>query len=629
MEKNITIILLLLGRYEKQVAELDEKLKELRQLKEDAEIIVAADSTQWAEAPLMKMFQVENPKAVVVFDTQHDLIPAHTINLALQHWDTDYYMLALLSDPLTERFNMFLHQIRQDKDAEHDGHTKMGVKSYYIVPVAKENSEGLTPINNNLYGWAQSSQEGFCLGSFCIHKEVAKQCPKIDENPILRTGIERWYSLKVLKYSDMVAAGTDSQYVKRISMYPGFINAPHSHDLEARYISYCCGIAADERTPQQCGFGFAKELDISDSKLYHYLTGIEKAGKTRFETHYKILIVGGVWEYHHNQICFFNYLERLCDQGFATFRSVYEYKVPASIVLGYDLVIFTRCRTKNSLAMMRMAEENGIATMYMIDDNWLTIAKEHPDLGSIFVPGNENYDNFIEALGLCRATWLFSDILRADVLPYTRCVKIFSISIDPRLFTAKVTRKRTDSDLCIGFSGSMRYDDAAFRALARYARRHPETAILLMGVLSKEQEQLFQNVKTIRVNFSSYGRYAEQITAIQPDLLIAPLDNTHTLNSKCFNKYVESGIAGAACIYSHVKPYTDVITEGINGYFVDGNTDEEWYQKIESVLSDLPKLRKVQAKAMSDVLKHYTVDVLLDSFCEKISEVIRGDLRDD
>jgi len=71
MEKNITIILLLLGRYEKQVAELDEKLKELRQLKEDAEIIVAADSTQWAEAPLMKMFQVENPKAVVVGFGEH------------------------------------------------------------------------------------------------------------------------------------------------------------------------------------------------------------------------------------------------------------------------------------------------------------------------------------------------------------------------------------------------------------------------------------------------------------------------------------------------------------------------------------------------------------------------------
>ena len=403
-----------------------------------------------------------------------------------------------------------------------------------------------------------------------------------------------------------------------------------SKDLAIRYAIYSSGVAAKSRTRNECARAFAEDLCDIDAAEYYQRTGFSRLGNAPFQTRFKILILGGYWEYHHNQVCFFNYFERLYGQGFATYRSVFEYHVPANLLLEYDLVIFSRCRSNNMITLLHFCQEYDIPTMYMIDDNWLTLAKDHPKEGGIFVPGNPNYDNFIEALGLCKATWLFSDLLREDVLPFTRCVQKFKISVDPHVFEVSNPRKRDDNMLYVGFSGSLRYDDAAFRALARYARRHSNVIIVLIGDLSPTQRLLFKNVNTIRLAFQNYDRYAKNISYLRPDVLVAPLGNTRTNQSKCYNKYIESGVIGAVGIYSKIKPYTDIVEDDKNGYYVNEDTAEGWYKKLEEVLSDIPKLRAIQYAVQRDVLEYHTVDVLLIPFVEKITTIIReAGLKDD
>lgn len=183
--------------------------------------------------------------------------------------------------------------------------------------------------------------------------------------------------------------------------------------------------------------------------------------------------------------------------------------------------------------------------------------------------------------------------------------KKFKISVDQRLFEVEKPRIRTDDTLYIGFSGSLRYDDSAFRALARYARRNGNVVVILVGILSDEQEALFKNVKTIRVPFSSYKNYARKISMLAPDLLIAPLEDTHTMRSKCYNKYVESGIVGSACVYSHCQPYTDVICNGVNGYFVEDETQDGWYntlQKFYLIFQNLEMFRKISRKIFIKII---------------------------
>ena len=632
--KKLTVVTLLLGRYEQQVVELDQRIQAFSIIQKTANLMVIADHEQWLAAPQLQMFRILNPTVPVFVCNKSSSLPVQAMNLALTKITSEYVLFSLLGDPLKERLNLLLNWWAKLSDVEKDSFKKQVLTqqvytSLFVGPYYPSSMTEADCMDMNAYGWCQTSRIGLGLGALIVPTALLQEMDGFDENPILQTEIERWYALAVTARSHMVEIGHDTMRVRRLSEYPFSNHARIPEDLAIRYATYCQGIAARRRTHQECAQSFANDLNDADKKNYHRLTGITAHEKLNRQP-YKILIIGGYWEYHHNQICFFNYLERLYGSGFGTYRTVLEYTMPPNLALEYDLVIFTRCRSKQALDIMRFCNKRHIPTIYMIDDNWISIAKDHPKEGAVFTPGNENYDNFLESLGLCKATWLYNETLREDVLPYTRCVKKFKISVDPSMFCVKKPRIRSDELLYIGFSGSLRYDDTAFRALARYARRHLNVRVILIGILSVEQEQLFKGLDTIRIGFASYSEYSKVIASLQPDLLIAPLQDTRTAHSKCYNKYIESGVIGSVCIYSKVAPYTDVVKDGVNGYFVEDETEEGWYRKLQQVLSDLPALRRVQQTVQKDVLTYHSLDVMVEPFAKKIQTIVSGEeLEDD
>ena len=625
-EKKLTVVTLLLGRYDCQVIELSDRLKEYSKVKKKADIMIVADSTQWLAAPQLQMFRILNPEATLLCCKQENTLPAVAMSMALDRVKTEYVIFSLLGDPLAERLDFLFSwwenlSLKEKTKIKSDLRTRENYLSFYVAPYnPSAMGEGdCTPLN--AYGWVQTTHIGLGFGALTAPTALLRELGGFDESPLLQTEIERWYALAVTARCHLIEIGQDTRRVQRLAEYPLEGKSVIPEDLAIRYATYGQGIAASARTALQCAQDFAADLNEEERKTYLDITGVSGFPKEGRRP-YKILIAGGYWEYHHNQICFFNYLERLYGTGFATYRSVLEYNAAPNLALGYDLVIFTRCRSAQALEMMRLCNDKNIPTIYMIDDNWLTIAEEHPKEGAIFVPGNEDYDNFIEALGLCKVTWLFNDLLREDVLPYTRCVKRFQISVDPAAFDVAAPRKRKDDELYVGYSGSLRYDDKAFRALARYARRHPNVRVILAGTLNEEQERLFKGIDIIRLDFSSYLEYAQNIARLQPDLLIAPLLDTRTFHSKCYNKYIESGVIGAACIYSKMLPYTEVIEDGVNGYLLEDETEGGWYGKLTEVLADISALRQVQRTAKEDVLAHHSVEAVLEMFVQKLRCVI-------
>lgn len=627
--KKLAVILLLLGRYEVQVRQLDKALKELAKLPENVQKIVVADSEAWSAAPQIQMLDKLNRKTEVCFCSGAKL-PAAAMNLGLRRVDADYVLFSLLDDPVAERAGLFLDAIESAKKEQEKERVKE--RAFYIQPDVSNTGEMTSTINTyGTYGWCQISEVGIELGALCVPMKILNEIGFIDENPLLCDEIERWYSLAVSRRTELEPIAEEKKRHLRIYEYPLRKSGTISHDLAVRYAIYTNGVAAAQRSFAQWGQDFYNDLNDTDRAEYNRITGFVPADATvpSISQRYKILIVGGYWEYHHNQICFFNYLERLYGQGFATYRPVLENTLTTATVVGYDLVIFTRCRTEKALDAIKKCAELGIPTLYMLDDNWLTIAEDHPEYGKVFAPDSEVFNNFIESIGLCDAVWLFSDLLKKDVLPYTKCVQKFCISVDTKTFCVDNPRERIDDEFIVGFSGSLRWDDSAFRALARYARRHKKIQVLLIGSLSKSQEMLFKGMKTIRIPFESYAQYANTMAEIQPDLLLAPIPHTHTAQSKCYNKYIESGVVGAACIYSHCLPYTEVIRDGENGFFVEDETEDGWYTVLERVLSDPGMLRTVQQNAYRDVWENHSVDKMLNAFRDKLTAVIEGDIADD
>ena len=75
-EKKLTVVTLLLGRYDCQVIELSDRLKEYSKVKKKADIMIVADSTQWLAAPQLQMFRILNPEATLLCCKQENTLPA-------------------------------------------------------------------------------------------------------------------------------------------------------------------------------------------------------------------------------------------------------------------------------------------------------------------------------------------------------------------------------------------------------------------------------------------------------------------------------------------------------------------------------------------------------------------------
>ena len=83
MEKKLTIVLLLLGDYKRQIYSLDQKLKECEKLKKIVDIVVVADDPQWMTVPRLQIFKLINKDIAVKVCEAPFGIPARAMNLGL------------------------------------------------------------------------------------------------------------------------------------------------------------------------------------------------------------------------------------------------------------------------------------------------------------------------------------------------------------------------------------------------------------------------------------------------------------------------------------------------------------------------------------------------------------------
>lgn len=431
--------------------------------------------------------------------------------------------------------------------------------------------------------------------------------------------------VKLAQYYSLELIGSDFHPVYDLKQYPFNKHYNFSKDIIERYINHNTNIHVDENEQLENDKNFFEDIN-SDYLQRMIKNTYNKEIKSKYDKRYKITVLGGYWEYHHNQVVFFNYFQKLFGQGFCTYKTIFDFLATIDDIRDSDLVIFTRCRSENIGQLIDYCNDNKIATMYMIDDNWISIARDYPDLyGNLFVEGNPNYDNFISAIKKCKTTLVYNDLIGEDIIPYANHITKFYISIEPKFFEVEKKRVRKDEEIYVGFAGSLRWQDEPFKALARIAKKYNYVTVFFMGVLSEQQKEYFKDTKFIEIPFCNYSTYAKNISQLNPDLILAPLVNNRTNKSKCYNKYVEMGIVSAACIYSEQLPYTEVVKDNINGFYVSGETEQDWYSRLNEIVCDINLLRSVQGNAHEDVINNHTVDVLLDKFANMITNVIEED----
>jgi glycosyltransferase involved in cell wall biosynthesis len=352
---------------------------------------------------------------------------------------------------------------------------------------------------------------------------------------------------------------------------------------------------------------------------------------------FRIAVTGGPWEFAHNQLCFFNHFRELEGRGLFTSVPLLDHLiVPERDLQGMDAVIISRGRHANVRRVIDYCRSRSIATLYMIDDNWLTVGRDWPEpYASIFAPGLPQYEMFLACLRECDAVLTYNDFLADDVRPYARQVLRIPTNVRQADFTAPLRHfelrsrieqldewRRQSGGLLAGYIGSLRYNDGAFLALASpEIRRWRPVKVVLFGVVSAEQRQLFHNQAAV-LPYVGYDDYAAAVGAMKPDILVAPLDDSRTSRSKCPNKYLEYSIAGAAGVYSDVSPYSQTIVDGDTGLLV-ADDEASWTAAIARLAEDDALRRSIAAAARRDVLRRFETSVVAPRFAEALVSLIR------
>lgn len=333
----------------------------------------------------------------------------------------------------------------------------------------------------------------------------------------------------------------------------------------------------------------------------------------------RIAVIGGVHEPAHNQLVFFNYFQLVGGQGGVNWRTLLDTAARPSDLEGCDLVIFSRIRTEPGCRLLDFCTSRGIATIYMIDDNWFWIGRDVPEIyGKMFAPDAPSTKNFLHCLRTADIVLTYNRFLAEDLAPHARKVHRMNTNINLAQFPRRL--RGEGSSPVIGYVGSTRWVPGAYDGLVAAARERPQARVFFMTNTPPDaMKQLPPEQVTYHPYVYSYERYAQIVSEAAPDILVAPLQDGRYMNSKCPNKYLEITAAGAVGVYSRVEPYASVVEDGVTGLFAEEGA-ASWKAAILRLIDDAPLRRSIAAQALAHVEREYKTESVLPQFMEFLRE---------
>lgn len=332
----------------------------------------------------------------------------------------------------------------------------------------------------------------------------------------------------------------------------------------------------------------------------------------------RIVVLGGLNEPAHNQLCFFNYFHLLEGQGKLTWRVILDTSAHPVDLAKADLVIFSRVKSESGCRLMDYCCAHAIPTVYMLDDNWFSVGRDWPEYADLFSPGGELYERFLYCVARADCVLTYNAVLAEDLRPHCRRLQELRTNIDLSLFPQ--IRRPDQRPPRVGYVGSPRNEESAFLALAELAKERDDFDVFLMSAHIPDALHDLPPARLIHHPYVyGYHRYAHLLCEHTPDILLAPLGTTRTDASKCPNKYLEITAAGAAGIYSDTAPYNNVVIHGQNGLLVANNV-ASWKSAIEQLLDDSARRSNIVANAVGDVHLNFNTPCLLASFMEFLTQ---------
>jgi glycosyltransferase involved in cell wall biosynthesis len=634
----LSIVLGVTGRYQDVEGLVESTLQSLEIASEvlHTEIIIGFDDTHWQNVPMVQTIQNRFPAGVLkIFFADQPNTLAGIYNQGANLTDASYVSFIYPGClPIVENFQKIQMQLERE---EFDWLARVDDKYTKALGISPQQ------LCETFLGYFLSIDTLFPLCQAVVRREKFIAHGGFSISPMLQRDFDTEFWLRSVYQGDKILLDTIGlcQYTWSLKNFPlgKDFNLPgylvNSYKLRRSHTS-------DENTAIR---NFIFDLDGESFDFVRRLYDDDPESASFFEERtqtkrYKIAITGGVWEYVHNKLCFYNPLRVLEGAGEFIYFPMFDFDADMlHNLLGVDCVIISRGRHENVLKILEFCKNYQIPVIYMIDDNWFSVGKDYPSpYASIFSPGLPAYEVFLTCIRESDAVLVYNPLLEEDVKKHAKRVIRLDVNIslgdfkpfenNGNLYDEKIqilTKWREETNgLIVGYAGSARYNDNAFKALVKVKKNFPKKVrLLLFGVLTPEQKKMFDDSEAI-FPYVSYETYGTIIAQLKPDILIAPLESSRTSQSKCPNKYLEYSAIGAVGVYSNLHPYSDTVSNENTGLLVDDNNVESWESAIVELVNDSRKRKTIADNASKDVRKKYETSIIAPLFASAVRSVIIG-----
>lgn len=285
-----------------------------------------------------------------------------------------------------------------------------------------------------------------------------------------------------------------------------------------------------------------------------------------------------------------------------------------------DVLITVRGCEPFTVKIVEQCRKAGRLVVYYLDDDLLHIP--HESLARDYYDDPVIREGMKKCLNLADVLWGVNPNIRERYLPLTsgRWVEN-KVAKAP----AKPWQETDDNGpIKILYAGSTDHIVLVRELLAPAAKRLCETFgekidITFIGVdPGLWESDAIHYIPYIR----PYEAYCDFVESGNFRIGLAPGRTNDFFACKYYNKYLEYSAIGAVGVYTNAEPYTQIVTDGINGVLCD-NTAEAWCKAVERLINDPELLRSCAENSRRILEERFNTETVTNELlaqCPELSE---------
>ncbi|GAB2669974.1 glycosyltransferase [Paenibacillus thermoaerophilus] len=297
-------------------------------------------------------------------------------------------------------------------------------------------------------------------------------------------------------------------------------------------------------------------------------------------------------------------LNELHEQGIIQFQFKDHASLTNEDLAAADVVVSIRGSEQFDLELVRESKRLNKLVIYYLDDDLLNITEK--SLSYEYFQSASIRSIIQEIMHASDRLWTTSDVIADRYKAFFSSIVLVNA---PALLldNDKRIEESNNDRIVIGFAGGLDhqyfFDEFMEKPIRRIIQDYGgRVRFQFVGARPKLVDELNLDYIPYEHNHAVYKNLMHQL---KWDIGLAPLPYSMFHSCKYFNKYLEYGAIGAAGIYSNVKPYTRVITNGINGILVD-NTENSWIEAMKSLIEQASIRNSIRQNAYDHISSHFS-----------------------